>query len=155
MVSYVTDTDRGEVRPRYPIRDGMLALDLPLQRCRDCRAPLVFGQAICSFCLSEHIEWALARREGRAAGARQHSVPLTQTVRNVQLVKGSKGSKRSKGSATPDARSNVCPKCSGTLIKDLDGDSECLQCGYIAYARLPKAVPPDGKRRPSHGGLKL
>ena len=60
-----------------------------------------------------------------------------------------------KGPATPDAPSSVCPKCSGTLIKDLDGDRECLQCGYIAYARLPKNVPPEGKRRPTHGGLKL
>ncbi len=64
MVSYMTDTDRGEVRPRYPIRDGMPALDLPFQRCRDCRAPVVYGPAICSFCLSEHVEWVLAEREG-------------------------------------------------------------------------------------------
>lgn len=60
-----------------------------------------------------------------------------------------------KGPLTPDSSSNVCPKCSGTLIEDLDDDRKCLQCGYIAYARLPKKVPPEGRRRPKHGKIKL
>jgi rubredoxin len=51
---------------------------------------------------------------------------------------------------------NVCPKCSGTLIKDLDDDRHCLQCGYIVYARPPKnVVRTRPRRRPSHGGLYL
>jgi hypothetical protein len=41
------------------------------------------------------------------------------------------------------------------LIEDLDGDHQCLQCGYIAYARVPKDVPPEGRRRPKHGKVKL
>ena len=52
------------------------------------------------------------------------------------------------GSATVDAKPNVCPKCSGTLIKDLDGDDECLQCGFVAYARLPKEVDHTKRERP-------
>jgi ribosomal protein S27AE len=60
-----------------------------------------------------------------------------------------------KDSARLDALANVCPKCSGTLIKDLDDDRHCLQCGYIAYARLPKNGPSKRERRPSHGGVSL
>ncbi len=55
-----------------------------------------------------------------------------------------------------DASANVCPRCGGTLIKDLDDDRECLQCGYIAYARLPeRVVPAKRRRRPSYKGFKL
>jgi len=60
-----------------------------------------------------------------------------------------------RGSATRDAPSNVCPKCKGTLIKNQGDDRHCLQCGYIAYARVPKDVTPEGKRRPKHGKIKL
>jgi ribosomal protein S27AE len=61
-----------------------------------------------------------------------------------------------RGLATLDASANVCPRCGGTLIKDLDDDRECLQCGYIAYARLPKnGVPAKRRRRPSYKGFKL
>ncbi len=60
-----------------------------------------------------------------------------------------------KRSAPLDAPTNVCPRCSGRLIKALDGDRECLQCGYIAYARPPKHRPTKRERRPSHGGINL
>ena len=60
-----------------------------------------------------------------------------------------------RGSPAPDAPTNVCPRCSGSLIKTLDGDRECLQCGYIAYARLPMHRPTKRERRPSHKGINL
>jgi len=61
-----------------------------------------------------------------------------------------------KGPAMRDTPTNVCPRCTGALIKDFDGDSQCLQCGYIAYQRLPKHVVPTKRdRRPSHGGVNL
>jgi ribosomal protein S27AE len=61
-----------------------------------------------------------------------------------------------KGSAARDIPTNVCPKCTGFLIKDFDGDSHCLQCGYVAYARLPRHVAATKReRRPSHGGVSL
>jgi ribosomal protein S27AE len=61
-----------------------------------------------------------------------------------------------KGSAARGTRANVCPRCSGTLIKDMDDDRQCLQCGYVAYARRPKQVPGKGReRRPSHKGINL
>ena len=41
------------------------------------------------------------------------------------------------------------------LIEDLDDDRQCLQCGYIAYARRPKKTPPEAKRRPRHGRVNL
>lgn len=60
------------------------------------------------------------------------------------------------GSATIDARPNVCPKCSGTLIKDFDGDDKCLQCGFIAYAHPPMPVDPKKRDRPpTYQGLKI
>jgi ribosomal protein S27AE len=60
------------------------------------------------------------------------------------------------GSAATEASANVCPRCSGTLVKDLDDDRECLQCGYVAYARLPDdVVPANGERRPNYKGFKL
>jgi len=58
-------------------------------------------------------------------------------------------------SASLDARPNVCPKCTGTLIEDFDGDRECLQCGFIAYARPPDHVPTKRERRPSYKGINL
>lgn len=60
-----------------------------------------------------------------------------------------------KGSATIDARLNACPRCSGTLIKDLDGDSECLQCGFVAYARPQTYIPAKRERPPSYKGMNL
>jgi ribosomal protein S27AE len=60
-----------------------------------------------------------------------------------------------KGSATVDAQPNVCPKCQGSLFPDLDGDLQCLQCGYIAYARLPDPAPAKRERPPSYKGIKL
>jgi ribosomal protein S27AE len=58
--------------------------------------------------------------------------------------------------ATIDARSNVCPKCRGTLIKYFDDDRECLQCGYVAYAQLPKDVDPTKRERlPTYKGMQL
>ncbi len=60
-----------------------------------------------------------------------------------------------KGSVAPDAQAKVCPKCSGFLIKDLDDDRKCLQCGYVAYAQLPKHTRPKRERRPTYKGLKL
>jgi len=60
-----------------------------------------------------------------------------------------------KGSATIDAPPNACPRCSGSLIPDLDGDRECLQCGYIAYAQLPKHEPAKRERPPTYKGMKL
>lgn len=63
--------------------------------------------------------------------------------------------KTTKDAAGPDAPANVCPKCSGSLIKNLDGDRQCLQCGYVAYARLPKHVPSKRERRPRHKGFDL
>jgi ribosomal protein S27AE len=60
------------------------------------------------------------------------------------------------GSATIDARPNVCPKCGGTLIEDFDGDRECLQCGFIVYARVPKDVDPAKRERPpTHQGIRI
>ncbi len=60
------------------------------------------------------------------------------------------------GSATIDARPNVCPKCSGTLIEDFDGDAQCLQCGFVAYARPPHPVDPTKRERPpTYKGLKI
>jgi hypothetical protein len=60
-----------------------------------------------------------------------------------------------KGSAAPDAPTNVCPRCTGILIKDLDDDRQCLQCGYVAYARIAKDTSTKGERRPSYKGLRL
>lgn len=60
-----------------------------------------------------------------------------------------------KGPVTPEAPSDTCPKCSGTLIEYLDDDRQCLQCGYIAYAQPPKDVNPEAKRRPRHGNVNL
>lgn len=60
-----------------------------------------------------------------------------------------------KGSATLEGRPNVCPKCRGSLIPDLDGDRECLQCGYIAYARPQSYLPTKRERRPTHKGINL
>jgi hypothetical protein len=60
------------------------------------------------------------------------------------------------GSATIDARPNVCPKCTGTLIKGLDGDDQCLQCGFVVYARLPERVDPTKRERPpTYRGMNL
>lgn len=59
-------------------------------------------------------------------------------------------------SATLDARPNVCPKCSGSLIKDLDDDRKCLQCGFVAYARPPEPVDPAKRERsPTYKGMNL
>lgn len=58
-------------------------------------------------------------------------------------------------SPAQDAPANVCPKCGGSLMKTLEGDRECLQCGYIAHARLPKRATPESRRRPKHGKAKL
>ena len=61
-----------------------------------------------------------------------------------------------KGSATIDAPPNACPRCSGSLIPDLDGDRECLQCGFVVYARLPERVDPTKRERPpTYKGMKL
>ncbi len=60
-----------------------------------------------------------------------------------------------KRSATLGARPNVCPKCRGSLFPYLDGDRQCLQCGYIAYARLPKPAPSKRERPPSYQGINL
>ncbi len=69
-VSYMAGVDRGEPRPGDAIRDGMPAPGLSLPRCRDCKAPMTYGPAICSFCLSERSEWVSAKREdeGRQRG---------------------------------------------------------------------------------------
>jgi hypothetical protein len=59
-------------------------------------------------------------------------------------------------SATVDARPNACPKCNGMLIDYFDGDRLCLQCGFVAYARLPKDVDPKKRDRPpTYKGMKL
>ncbi len=60
-----------------------------------------------------------------------------------------------KGSAPLEAPTNVCPRCGGRLIKAQNGDRECLQCGYIAYARPPRHRPTKRERRPSHKGIYL
>jgi ribosomal protein S27AE len=60
-----------------------------------------------------------------------------------------------KGLVKPDTRASVCPRCEGTLIPDLDGDRQCLQCGYVAYARLPSHIPTKRERRPTHQGMDL
>lgn len=57
--------------------------------------------------------------------------------------------------ATSDARPGACPKCRGSLIPDLDGDRQCLQCGYIAYARTPEPAPARRERPPSYKGITL
>ena len=59
-------------------------------------------------------------------------------------------------SATIDAQPDACPKCSGTLIKDFDGDHECLQCGCVVYARPPIPVDPTKRERlPTFQGIKI
>ena len=66
----MANVDGSEPEPRHPIRDGMPTHDLPLQRCRDCEALMAYGPAICSFCLSEHLEWVLDNREGKGHSGR-------------------------------------------------------------------------------------
>ncbi len=107
-----------------------------------CRAVRVAG---CAHRLrrAAQVRWQVTAPIGRA-GLRRNT--YRHDVRGVEVVKSP---------VTPDAPSNVCPKCKGTLIEDLDGDRECLQCGYVAYARVPKDVPREGRRRPKHGKIKL
>lgn len=76
-MSYVASLDRGEPRPRHAIRDRMPAHRLALQRCRDCRALMMYGPAICSFCLSEHLESASAGGKSKAVVEGRNSAPLT------------------------------------------------------------------------------
>lgn len=52
--------------------------DMPrLQRCRDCRAYMLYGPDICSYCLSEHLEWSLddETEEDRSLGPTEPGLP--------------------------------------------------------------------------------
>jgi hypothetical protein len=55
--------DDREPPPTGLPRDGRPARKPKLQRCRDCREYEVYGPAICSYCLSERLEWVRAARE--------------------------------------------------------------------------------------------
>ncbi len=46
-----------------PPQDGSPAGKPRMQRCRDCREYLLYGPAICSFCLSDHVEWVSDARQ--------------------------------------------------------------------------------------------
>lgn len=49
--------DEHQPTPATPPRDGSPPLKPRLLRCRDCKAYTLYGPEVCSYCLSEHLEW--------------------------------------------------------------------------------------------------
>ncbi len=60
MYLLMPSTDDREPPPAGPPQDGPPA---GKPRCRDCREYLLYGPAICSFCLSDHVEWVSDARQ--------------------------------------------------------------------------------------------
>ncbi len=77
MLIVVTHEHSPELRPSD---------DLLVQRCRFCRTHFLYQQAVCPFCLSEHLEWVSRSPNWagvicRVNAARRAGRPLTYGAR--------------------------------------------------------------------------
>jgi uncharacterized OB-fold protein len=60
-----------------PYWEGTKAHELRLQRCRDCGRHIHYPRPMCPFCLSENLDWTVAKGTGKV-----HSYTVVRRVTN-------------------------------------------------------------------------